>query len=68
MTVLAQVLILPLGILGFPALASVHPEGLKGSLNAGPHGFSEILYAYTSATGNNASAFADIRANTFSIT
>lgn len=65
MTVLALILILPLGILGFTALSSVHPEGLKGPLNAGPHGFSEILYAYTSATGNNGSAFAGISANTF---
>jgi potassium-transporting ATPase potassium-binding subunit len=65
MSVLALMLILPLGILGFTALASVHPEGLKGPLNAGPHGFSEILYVYTSGTGNNGSAFAGISANTF---
>lgn len=65
MTVLALILILPLGILGFTALAVVHPEGLKGPLNAGPHGFSEILYVYTSCTGNNGSAFAGISANTF---
>jgi potassium-transporting ATPase potassium-binding subunit len=65
MTVLALILVLPLGILGFTALASVHPEGLKGPLNAGPHGFSEILYVYTSGTGNNGSAFAGISANTF---
>ena len=43
----------------------VHPEGLKGPLNAGPHGFSEILYAFTSGTGNNGSAFAGLSANTF---
>lgn len=65
MTVLALMLILPLGILGFTALAVVHPEGLKGPLNAGPHGFSEILYVFTSSTGNNGSAFAGISANTF---
>jgi potassium-transporting ATPase potassium-binding subunit len=65
MSVLALILILPLSILGFTALASVHPEGLKGPLNAGPHGFSEILYVYTSGTGNNGSAFAGISANTF---
>lgn len=59
------ILILPLSILGFTALASVHPEGLKGPLNAGPHGFSEIMYAYVSATGNNGSAFAGLTANTF---
>jgi K+-transporting ATPase ATPase A chain len=63
MTMLA-ILILPASILGFTALASVHPEGLKGPLNAGPHGFSEILYAFTSGTGNNGSAFAGLNANT----
>jgi K+-transporting ATPase ATPase A chain len=65
MTVLALVLVLPISILGLTALAVVHPEGVKGPLNAGPHGFSEILYAYTSGTGNNGSAFAGISANTF---
>ena len=65
MTVLALIMVLPIGILGFSALGAVHPEGLKGPLNAGPHGFSEILYAYTSGTGNNGSAFAGISANTF---
>ena len=65
MSVLALILILPLSILGFTALAVVHPEGLKGPLNAGPHGFSEILYVFTSGTGNNGSAFAGISANTF---
>ncbi|HVZ42034.1 MAG TPA: potassium-transporting ATPase subunit KdpA [Candidatus Kapabacteria bacterium] len=64
MTVLALVLILPLSILGFTALASVHPDGLKGPLNAGAHGFSEILYAFVSGTGNNGSAFAGLSANT----
>jgi len=64
MTVLALVLILPLSILGFTALASVHPEGIKGPLNAGPHGFSEILYAFVSGTANNGSAFAGLTANT----
>jgi K+-transporting ATPase ATPase A chain len=63
MTMLA-VLVLPASILGFTALASVHPEGIKGPLNAGPHGFSEILYAFTSGTGNNGSAFAGLNANT----
>jgi K+-transporting ATPase ATPase A chain len=65
MTVLALILILPIGILGFTALGAVHPEGLKGPLNAGPHGFSEILYVFTSGTGNNGSAFAGISVNTF---
>ena len=54
----------PLAILGFTALAVVIPAGLAGPANAGPHGFSEILYAYTSAAGNNGSAFAGLTANT----
>ena len=58
------ILILPLSILGFTALAAVVPAGLAGPANAGPHGFSEILYGYTSATGNNGSAFAGLTANT----
>ena len=58
------ILILPLSILGFTALAVVLPQGLAGTENAGPHGYSEILYAYTSATGNNGSAFAGLTANT----
>ncbi|MBV9692400.1 MAG: potassium-transporting ATPase subunit KdpA, partial [Alphaproteobacteria bacterium] len=58
------ILISPLSILGFAALACVLPAGLSSLNNAGPHGFSEILYAYTSATGNNGSAFAGLNANT----
>jgi K+-transporting ATPase ATPase A chain len=58
------VLILPLSILGFSAVATVLPAGLAGLLNHGPHGLSEILYAYSSATGNNGSAFAGLTANT----
>jgi potassium-transporting ATPase potassium-binding subunit len=58
------VLILPLAILGFTALAVVIPPGLAGLSNAGPHGFSEALYAYDSAAGNNGSAFAGLSANT----
>jgi K+-transporting ATPase ATPase A chain len=58
------ILILPFSILGFTALATVLPVGLAGPLNAGPHGFSEILYAYSSGTGNNGSAFAGLSANT----
>jgi K+-transporting ATPase ATPase A chain len=58
------ILVLPLSILGFSGLATVLPDGLAGPLNSGPHGYSEILYAYTSATGNNGSAFAGISANT----
>ncbi|HKF71268.1 MAG TPA: potassium-transporting ATPase subunit KdpA [Stellaceae bacterium] len=63
MAILA-ILILPFSILGGTALATVLPAGLAGISNTGPHGFSEILYAYTSATGNNGSAFAGISANT----
>jgi K+-transporting ATPase ATPase A chain len=59
------VLAMGISILGFTGLASVHPEGLKGPLNSGPHGFTEILYAFTSATGNNGSAFAGLSGNTF---
>jgi potassium-transporting ATPase potassium-binding subunit len=61
------ILILPLSILGFTAIATVVKDGLDGianSGNSGPHGFTEILYAYTSATGNNGSAFAGLNANT----
>ena len=58
------ILILPLSILGFTALAVVVTPGLAGMANSGPHGFSEALYAYTSATGNNGSAFAGLSANT----
>ncbi len=46
------ILILPLSILGFSAIATVLPAGLAGPANQGPHGFSEILYTYTSCTGN----------------
>ncbi|RZM30671.1 MAG: potassium-transporting ATPase subunit KdpA, partial [Sphingomonas sp.] len=56
--------ILPLVILGFTALSAMLPDGLAGPLNKGPHGFSEILYAFTSAVGNNGSAFAGLTANT----
>jgi potassium-transporting ATPase potassium-binding subunit len=64
MSILA-ILVLPLSILGFSALAAVVPDGTATLNNAGPHGFSELLYAYTSATGNNGSAFAGLGANTF---
>ena len=58
------VLILPLSILGFSAVAAVLPSALASLANNGPHGLSEILYAYSSATGNNGSAFAGLSANT----
>ncbi len=64
MSVLA-VLILPLCVHCFSALACTTPWGIKGPLNPGPHGFSEIIYAFSSAGGNNGSAFAGISANTF---
>ena len=57
MAILA-ILILPLSMLGFTAIAVVVTPGLAGLANSGPHGFSEALYAYVSATGNNGSAFA----------
>ena len=59
MSVLA-VLIPVFGILGFSAWAAVSPWGLAGTSNGGPHGLSEILYAFSSATGNNGSAFAGL--------
>ena len=59
-----SVLVLTLSILGLSALASVVPAGLSSLNNKGPHGFSEILYAFTSGAGNNGSAFAGLNANT----
>ena len=58
------VLILPLSILGLAALSLVVPSALASLGNAGPHGLSEMLYAFTSATGNNGSAFAGLSADT----
>jgi potassium-transporting ATPase potassium-binding subunit len=57
-------LVLPLSILGFTAVAMSLPEALASRWNPGAHGLTEILYAFTSATGNNGSAFAGISANT----
>ena len=56
--------ILPLMILGLTAIATVTPAGLAGPLAKGPHGFSEILYAFTSAVSNNGSAFGGLTGNT----
>jgi K+-transporting ATPase ATPase A chain len=56
------VLIFPLVILTFTAISVVHPFGTGGILNPGPHGFSEILYAFTSGAGNNGSAFGGLTA------
>ncbi len=58
------VLIFPLIILGFTAWASVTQWGTSSLNNAGPHGLSEMLYAFTSGAGNNGSAFAGLNANT----
>ena len=58
------VLILPLAILGFTAISALLPVALSSILNPGPHGLSELLYAYSSAAGNNGSAFAGLSANT----
>jgi K+-transporting ATPase ATPase A chain len=57
-------LVLAIDILGFSAWAAVSQWGLAGLNNNGPHGLSEILYAYSSCTGNNGSAFAGLTANT----
>ncbi len=58
------ILIFPLLILGMGAVAAVIPQGISSLNNAGPHGLSEILYAYSSGAGNNGSAFAGLNANT----
>jgi K+-transporting ATPase ATPase A chain len=58
------VLVMPFLILGGSAWAAVAPYGLSSLGNAGPHGLSEILYAFTSTTGNNGSALAGLNANT----
>lgn len=57
------VVIIPLSMLGFSGVAAVLPEALKGLMHSGPHGLSEILYAYVSGTANNGSAFAGLTAN-----
>jgi potassium-transporting ATPase potassium-binding subunit len=64
------ILVLPLMYLGWTAVAAVNPQALTQLGNSGPHGFSEMLYLYTSSTANNGSAFAGITANTlfFNIT
>jgi len=51
--------------LGWTAVAVVYPPAVASMANAGPHGFTEVLYAYTSQTGNNGSAFAGLTGNTF---
>ncbi|HEY2227993.1 MAG TPA: potassium-transporting ATPase subunit KdpA [Xanthobacteraceae bacterium] len=58
------ILVLPLMYLGWTAIATVIPSAVAATNNAGPHGFTEILYAYVSQTGNNGSAFAGLSGNT----
>jgi potassium-transporting ATPase potassium-binding subunit len=58
------ILIFPLTVLLFSAVSAVSPFGTSSISNPGPHGLSQILYAYTSAAGNNGSAFAGLNANT----
>jgi K+-transporting ATPase ATPase A chain len=58
------ILVLPLMYLGFSSIATVLPSALASIANPGPHGFSEILYLYTSSTANNGSAFGGITGNT----
>lgn len=58
------VLILPLLVLGFTAVSAIAPFAVASIGTAGPHGLSEILYAYTSAAGNNGSAFGGLTGNT----
>jgi K+-transporting ATPase ATPase A chain len=58
------ILVLPLMYLGWTAVATVIPSAVAATNNAGPHGFTEILYAYVSQTGNNGSAFAGLSGNT----
>jgi K+-transporting ATPase ATPase A chain len=59
------ILVLPLMYLGWTAVGVVLPSAVASISNPGPHGFTEVLYAYTSATGNNGSAFAGLSGNTF---
>jgi potassium-transporting ATPase potassium-binding subunit len=58
------VLVFPLVILTFTAISAVYPFGTSGISNPGPHGFSQILYAFVSGAGNNGSAFAGLTVNT----
>ena len=58
------ILVLPLMYLGWTAVAMLVPSAVAAMNNPGPHGFTEVLYAYTSQTGNNGSAFAGLNGNT----
>src|SRR5262245_27938449 len=57
------VLVMPLMCLGWPTVAVVYPAAVASMANPGPHGFTEVLYAYTSQTANNGSAFAGLTGN-----
>ncbi|MGH7499778.1 MAG: potassium-transporting ATPase subunit KdpA, partial [Gemmatimonadales bacterium] len=59
------VLVFPFSILVLTAISVLLPQGLAGPNNSGPHGFSEILYAFTSTTANNGSAFAGLTGSTY---
>jgi K+-transporting ATPase ATPase A chain len=59
------ILVLPLMYLGWTAVAVVYPTAVASMANPGPHGFTEVLYAYSSQTGNNGSAFAGLTGNIF---
>jgi K+-transporting ATPase ATPase A chain len=60
---LLAILSAPIAVLGLLALAAVSPDGIAGIQDGGPHGFTEMFYAYASAAGNNGSAFAGLTAN-----
>jgi K+-transporting ATPase ATPase A chain len=62
--VMLYVIVFPLTILGLAGWAAVSPWGISSLNNAGPHGLSELLYAFSSCAGNNGSAFAGLNANT----
>jgi K+-transporting ATPase ATPase A chain len=57
-------LVFPLGILGFSAVSLLYPFGTSSISNAGPHGLSQVLYAFTSTAANNGSAFGGLNGNT----
>jgi K+-transporting ATPase ATPase A chain len=63
--VMLYALAAPIVVLGFTAVAAAIPAGLRGIANGGPHGLSEILYAYTSTFSNNGSAFAGLSSSTY---
>ena len=64
MMAMLALLISPLLVLGFTGVAMALPQGLSSIANGGPHGLTEVLYAFTSANGNNGSAFAGLAGNT----